>query len=297
MIGLLISPVAPGVARACSADPFDSLVVHRIDREMWAYVPDESGVYLLYGSGPDGKVTIYVGMSRRSMRARVRSHFVNPAKSWFGVLFAVPIASPLLCAVVEAELIAAVTKAGVVDVVENRSTEDVHLGAETIHAEAAVHRIRFALQLLLGEDIFTTAEVEHALRNPVARLATLAREYRGAAAKPRARTLDDLDGATHVFAQGVVAAWGRFEAEEPDKHFRVLKGSSWRRAVRDCGVAQRPQFGVDAVQDELVKLGVLAENPHVFSRDHVFKNWSVAAQVARSATQYTGAYNWMRLTD
>ena len=33
MIDLLISPVAPGVARACSADPFDSLVVHRIDLE------------------------------------------------------------------------------------------------------------------------------------------------------------------------------------------------------------------------------------------------------------------------
>jgi hypothetical protein len=92
---LLISRVAPGVAAVRSVDPFDMLEIYRIDRGRWQHTPERPGVFLLHGVTPQGKLTVYVGMSTTNMRSRIRSHHVSPGKNWFGVLFAVPVASPL----------------------------------------------------------------------------------------------------------------------------------------------------------------------------------------------------------
>lgn len=97
MADLLITRVAPGVAAAKSVDPFDTLEIYRIDRARWQQTPERLGVYLLYGVTADGKLTVYIGMSTANMRSRIRSHHVSPGKNWFGVLFAVPVTSPLLC--------------------------------------------------------------------------------------------------------------------------------------------------------------------------------------------------------
>src|SRR4051794_29360429 len=97
MAGLLISREVVGVATARSVDPFDTLVVYRIERAHWKQTPDEAGVYLLYGASAEGELTVYVGMSRTSMRSRIASHHVNAKKNWFGTLFAVPVPDKLLC--------------------------------------------------------------------------------------------------------------------------------------------------------------------------------------------------------
>ena len=274
--------MAPGVARASTVDPFDSLVVHRIERSKWEHTPEEPGVYLLYGTAADGKLMVYIGMSRTSMRARIKSHHVNPAKNWFGVLFAVPIASPLLCPAVEAELIAAVTEAGVVDVIDNKASESLHVGIDDVHIEPAVEKIRAALQLLLGSDIFTPSDagLDSEIDPPVTHLKPLAREYRGVAAHPRPRSPDDPEDATHGFAKAVVTAWGRFEAGEPDKRFRVLDGSGWRPPVLNPdAVTYDSQVKVGELQEQLVQQGVLDESTHRFLKDHVFENWTVATRV------------------
>src|SRR4051812_30723814 len=126
MADLLISRVAPGVATVRSVDPFDTLEILRIDRVRWQHTPERPGIYLLYGTNAEGKLTVYVGMSATNMRSRIRSHHINPQKNWFGTLFAVPMASPLLCPAVESELIGQVSEAGVVDVIANVATETRH---------------------------------------------------------------------------------------------------------------------------------------------------------------------------
>jgi hypothetical protein len=298
MTDLLISRVAPGVARASTVDPFDSLVVHRIERSQWEYTPEEPGVYLLYGAGVGGKLTVYIGMSRTNMRSRIKSHHVNPAKNWFGVLFAVPIGSPLLCPAVEAELIAAVTEAGVVEVIDNKASESLHVGVDDVHIEPAVEKVRSALQLLLGSDIFTPSDDTSVIDPPVKHLTPLAREYRGSASQPRSRLADDPASATHVFAKAVVAAWGRFEADEPDKRFRVLGGSGWRPPVLNPdAVTYDSQVKVGELQKQLIQAGVLDESTHRFVKDHVFENWTVATRIVSGKSQYSGAYNWQRLLE
>jgi hypothetical protein len=290
MADLVISQVAPGVARASSVDPFDSLVVHRIDRAMWRYTPDEPGIYLLCGSKPYGELTVYVGMSRTGMVARIQHHRGDPTKDWFEVVFAVPIGSPVWCPVIEAELIAAMTKAGVVELIANEAPERLYTATSDVHVGPAVDKIRAALQLLLGRDIFALARTEPTLeKHEFVRMVPLAREYREAAAKPRPRSQDDPEGATHAFVKRVVCAWGRFEADDPDKRFRVLAGSMWRSP------ALRTQVGLSAAQDELVAQRVLSDAAHVFAGDYVFDNWTQATRVVSGMSQYSGAYNWQRL--
>src|SRR3990170_815409 len=77
---LLISRVMPGVTLVKSVDPFDTLEIHRIDRSRWQHTPEMPGIYLLYGVTPEGKLTVYVGMSETSMRNRVRKHHVTHAR-------------------------------------------------------------------------------------------------------------------------------------------------------------------------------------------------------------------------
>jgi hypothetical protein len=300
MADLLISRVAPGVARVRSVDPFDTLEIHRIDRGRWQHVPEHPGVYLLYGVKADGKLTVYVGMSTSNMRNRIRSHHVNPQKNWFGVLFAVPIANPLLCPAIEAELIGQVAEAGVVDVIANVATETRHRGTEDVHVEPAVEKIREGLQLLLGSDIFTASDVAEPQSTdaPIARSAPLAREYKGAAADSRPRTPQDPVEATHGWVGAGLSAWGRFEDDEPDKRFRVLAGSGWRRpTLNPENTTYDQQVKVGEIQDGLVQQGVLDEPTMTFALEHTFENWTAACRVVSGKGQYSGGYHWQLLAD
>jgi hypothetical protein len=242
------------------------------------------------------------------------------------VLFAVPMASPLLCPAVEAELIGQVSEAGVVDVISNAAAETRHRGADDVHVEPAVQKIRDDLHLLLGSDIFTPADVAepqstkirddlHLLLGsdiftpadvaepqstdaPIARSLPLAREYKGDASDSRPRTPDDPPEATHGRVGAGIPAWGRFEADEPDKRFRVIQGSRWRRAILNPEAAT---FGVyvkvNALQDDLVAAGLLEETNMSFPHDHVFDNWTIATRVISGKATYSGGYHWQLLTD
>jgi len=297
---LLISRVAPGVAAVRSVDPFDTLEIHRIDRSRWQHTPERPGVYLLYGVTAEGKLTVYIGMSTTNMRSRIRSHHINPGKNWFGVLFAVPVASPLLCPAIEAELIGQVTEAGVVDVIANVAAERRHRGEDDVHVEPAVEKIRDGLQLVLGSDIFTPTDVADPQTTdpPLARMAPLAREYKGQAAEPRPRTAIDPPEATHGYVGAGAEAWGRFEADDPDKHFRVLAGSGWRRPVLNPQATTYDlQVKVGEAQEQLVDAGVLDAATMTFTRDHVFDNWTLATRIVSGKAQYSGAYQWQLLED
>jgi hypothetical protein len=137
---LLISRVSPGVAEVRSTDPYDSLLIYRIDRSRWQATPETPGVYLLYGVAHEGKLTVYIGKSSTNMRDRIGAHHVSPNKNWFGVLFAVP-ADSLLCTANEAELIGLVSEAGVVDVIVNRAAERRYRSVDVVHVESAVEKI------------------------------------------------------------------------------------------------------------------------------------------------------------
>jgi len=298
MADLLISRMQRGVARVRSVDPFDTLEIHRIDRASWKETPEQAGIYLLYGVTAEAKLTVYIGMSTTSMRARIAKHHVTPGKNWFGVLFAVPVSSPLLCPAIEAELIGQVAEAGVVDVIANHAAESRHRGADDVHVEPAVEKIREGLQLVLGSDIFTSSDVAEPQSTdaPIARMAPLAREYKGPAAEPRPRTASDPADATHSYVGAGAEAWGRFEGEEPDKRFRVLVGSGWRRPVLNPEATTHDlQVKVSAFQDDLVVAGVLESSGMSFSRDHVFDNWTVATRVISGKGQYSGGYHWQLL--
>ncbi len=296
MADLLISRIAPGVAVVRSVDPFDSLEIYRIDRSRWQQTPEHPGIYLLYGAVGEGKLTVYIGMSTTNMRSRIRSHHVNPAKNWFGVLFAVPVSSVLLIPAIEAELIGEVTEAGAVDVIAtNVATESRHRGADDVHVDPAVEKIRDSLQLLLGSDIFTPAEMvgPEATDAPIARMTPLAREYKGPAAKSRRRDPDDPPLATHAYVGAGVEGWGRFEGDEPDKRFRVLAGSGWRHPVLNPeATTYDANLRVKELQDELAASDVLDSNTMTFASDHVFENWGIATRVASGKAQYSGAYHW-----
>jgi hypothetical protein len=299
MADLLISRVGPGVAAVRSVDPFDKMVIHRIDRARWQKAPEEPGVYLLYGVTAEGKLTVYIGMSTTSIRSRIRSHHVNPGKNWFGVLFAVPVAS-ILCPAIEAELIGQVTEAGVVDVIANVAAESRHRGADDVHVEPAVEKIRDGLQLVLGSDIFTPTDVvdPHTTDDPIARMAPLAREYRGQAAEPRLRTAADPPEATHSYVGAGAEAWGLFVGDDPDKRFRVLAGSGWRKpALNPEATTYDLQVRVGELQDDLAAVGVLDAATMTFTRDHVFDNWTLATRVISGKAQYSGAYHWQLLQD
>jgi hypothetical protein len=297
---LLISRVSPGVATARSVDPFDSLVVYRVERDRWPETPPKPGVYLLYGTAPDGKLTIYIGQSTTSMRDRIRSHHVNPRKNWFGVLFAVPVPNALLCLAIEAELIGQVNEAGVVDVIVNAADERRHRHADDVHVEPAVEKIRDAFELLLGSDIFTPGEAAETteLDVPLTRMTQLAREYRHAAAEVRDRDGTEPIAATHAWVGAGVTAWGRFEADEPDTRFRVLEGSSWRRAtLNPTDKTYRAQERLASKQSALSSKAILDDASETFAKDHVFDSWTAAAHVVSGKASYAGGYHWQRLSD
>jgi hypothetical protein len=298
MANLLISREGPGHALIRSVDPFDTLEIHRIERSRWQVAPEQPGIYLLHGVSQDGKLTVYVGMSTTSIRARIRSHHVNPAKNWFGVLFAVPVANALLCPAIEAELIGQVTEAGVVDVIANVADESRLRGTEDVHIEPAVEKIREGLQLVLGSDIFTADEAVDlgTTDDPIERVPRLARAYRGGASEARPRTDRDPDEATHSYTGAGIVAWGRFEADEPDTRFRVLGGSTWRATIVDpAAVTSAAQIKLQESQLELVKAGVLDAGTMTFSSDHTFENWSVATRIVSGKPTYAGAYHWQVL--
>ncbi len=78
---LLISRERPGVALIKTVDPFDTLEIHRIERAHWKQAPETPGIYLLYGTGSDGKLTTYIGKSETNLRARIAKHHANPTKT------------------------------------------------------------------------------------------------------------------------------------------------------------------------------------------------------------------------
>ena len=300
MADLLISRVSPGVAKARSVDPFDELVIYRLERDHWHDTPQQPGIYLLYGAAADGKLTIYIGQSTTNMRDRVRSHHVNRGKNWFGVLFAVPVPNTLLCLAIEAELIGQVNEAGVVDVIANVTDERRHRYTDDVHVEPAVEKIRGALELLLGSDIFTPNEPTEVtqLDVPLARMTQLAREYRGQAGEPRERTAADPVEATHAWVGAGVPAWGRFEADEPDTRFRVLGGSSWRPAtLNPTDRTYRAQERLAGKQATLVSESVLDDATERFLKDYIFDSWTAASHVVSGKASYAGAYHWQRLVD
>jgi hypothetical protein len=297
---LLISRVAPGVARVRSTDPFDVLEIHRIERSQWKAAPDTAGIYLLHGTGSDGKLTVYIGMSRTSIRSRIHSHHVNPAKNWFGVLFAIPVASPVLCPAIEAELIGQLNEAGVVDVVANVAAEQLMKGSDDVHVEPAVKKICDALQLMLGSDIFVATDAGEKpadIDAPLEKVLLLARAYKRAAAPIANRGADDPADATHRWVGAGILAWGYFLADEPDKRFVVLTHSAWRRANPDPeAVTHATQQKVKEDQDELVASGALDEEELVFIRNQEFANWTAAARIVGGKGTYSGAYHWQRLS-
>jgi len=297
---LLISRVAPGVARVSSVDPFDTLEIHRIDRAHWQQTPERPGIYLLYGT-PQNSPRVYIGMSTSNMRSRIRSHHVNASRNWFGVLFAVPVDNPLLCRAIEAELIGAVREANAVDVIaDNTAEERRHRNLDDVHVDPAVEKVRDGLQLLLGQDIFLTevAEEGQLADPPLDRMTPLAREYRGQAATPRPRTEEDPRPATHSYVGAGVVGWGRFEADEPDTRFHVLQGTGWRRATLNPeATTYNNQLRLSEAQDTLVEAGVLDEGSMTFASDHVFENWTLATRTVSGKSSYSGGYHWQPLED
>jgi len=197
-------------------------------------------------------------------------------------------------------LIGQLIEAGVVDVIANVAAEGRHRGGDDVHLEPAVEKIRDGLQLLLGSDIFVPADVADPQTTdaPIARMAPLAREYKGRAAEPRSRTSDDPAEATHGYVGAGATAWGRFEADDPDKRFRVLAGSGWRRPVLNPEATTYDlQVKVGELQEQLIDSGVLDAAAMTFTRDHVFDNWTAATRVVGGKGQLSGAYQWQILRD
>lgn len=292
---LLVTQTAPGVAKVTSTDPFSSLELYRIDRASWQAAPPEPGIYLLYGF-VDNEPVVYVGMSTTSIRDRIRSHHVTPKKDWFGVLFAIPISATSLIQAVEAELIRRVREAAVVNVVANVAAEARFLDSENVHVAPALGAIVEALEMLLGNDIFTPPDEEATVTSVERRETPLARVYKGSAEKIAAREDSDPDDATHRFAGKTVHAWGRFEGPEPDTRFRVLGGSSWRPAILDPShTVYKQQQRVATTQEALVADGVFDETTHSLTRDHVFENWTRAAHAISGVGSQSGMYHWQRL--
>ena len=298
MADLLISRISSGVAKVQSADPFDTLEIFRIDRSQWKETPQGPGIYLLYGQSAAGKLTVYIGMSGSNMRNRIRSHHVNKKKNWFGILFAVPITNPLLCQAIEAELIGAVAEAQVVDVVDNDLDEKRKRDIADPQIGPALEKVRDALELLLGSDIFTPSEEETTeIDKPIERTPFLARVYKGPVKDPRPVSEMDPPKATHAYVGAGLMAWGGFEGEEPDKRFRVLAGSQWRKpTLNPDATTYKRQVNVDMMQKELISQGVLDTASMKLTRDHVFRNWADATQVISGKPQYSGGYQWQRHT-
>ena len=125
------------------------------------------------------------------------------------------------------------------------------------------------------------------------------RDNRGVAAVLIGATADPDTGNQHgdVDIRVRVMAWGGFEGEEPDKRFRVLAGSQWRKpTLNPDATTYKRQVNVDMMQKELISQGVLDTASMKLTRDHVFRNWADATQVISGKPQYSGGYHWQRLT-
>lgn len=300
MADLLISRASDGVAELRSVDPFDEFRIYRIERRSWQQTPEKPGVYVLYGTPTDGKLTVYVGMSTTNMRNRIRSHHVNSKKNWFGVLFAVPVPSAILCPAIEAELINMAGEAEVADVIANVNDEKRHLGADDAHVEPAVEKIRDGLELVLGNDIFTAEEEVQPskLDAPLPRMGLLAREYRHQAAVPHIRDAEDPPTADHAYVGSGIQAFGRFAGPDPEKKFEVLAGSNWRQATLDKKAKMYPnQLKLRDEQHELVDKGILDVDTMTFAKPHVFGNWTSASKVISGKASYAGGYHWRKIAD
>jgi hypothetical protein len=212
----------------------------------------------------------------------------------------VPLRTALLCAAVEAELLGELNEAGAVDVIANVAEERRMRDSTDVHVEPAVEKIRDALQLMLGSDIFVApdaAEEVGSIDQPLERMTPLAREYKGAVAEIQPRADDDPPEATHRWVGAGVTAWGHFEGDEPNKAFRVLDASQWRKSTPNPEAATYDaQLRVANEQTALVDDGVLSENDMQFVKDHVFANWSAAARVVGGKATFSGAYHWQRLS-
>jgi hypothetical protein len=94
-----------------------------------------------------------------------------------------------------------------------------------------------------------------------------------------------------------IQAWGRFEADDPDKRFRVLTGSQFREPVLNPENATYDQLvKLTELQDTLAGEGVLDPASMTFAREHVFDNWTRATRVV-SGTGLSGASHWQPLID
>jgi len=114
--------------------------------------------------------------------------------------------------------------------------------------------------------------------------------------EPRAREATDPPGATHSDVGAGLAAWGRFEADEPDTRFRVLAGRTWRRPILDpAQVSYKHQLRVAERQAPLIEEGVLDAHAMSFAGDYVFDNWSQAVGVVSGKGSYSGGYHWQRI--
>ncbi len=122
--------------------------------------------------------------------------------------------------------------------------------------------------------------------------------YKGQAAEPRPRTAADPTQATHSYAGAGAPAWGRFEANDPDKRFRVLAGSGWRKPVLNPEATRYDlHLKLAEQQDHLVADGVLDPGTMTFPRDHIFDNWTIASRVISGKATHSGGYHWQLLTD
>lgn len=302
MADLLITKTRTGVAKVTTTDPFSSFEVHRIDRSAWREAPEKAGVYLLYGFVEkqeqaglvEQELAAYVGMSTTSMRDRIRMHHVTPRKNWFGVIFAIPL-EPQLCSVIEAEMIRRVKEAEVVSSIDNRADERRWLDSESVHVAPVLDSIVGALEMLIGNDIFSPQEIEDraiGVDVPEPRV-RLARSYKGQARDPRARQDTDPTSATHAYTGAGIRAWGCFVGDEPDTRFRVLAGSAWRRPNLDPAQASYAhQERVASRQEPLISEGTLDAETMTFTADHVFENWSQAVAVVSGKGSYSGGYHW-----
>ncbi len=218
----------------------------------------ETRDYLLHGMNHEGKVTVYLGMSTTNMRSRIRSHHVDPRKNWFGVLFAIPLASPLLCRAIEAELIAEFGQAGAVDVIANVASESQMLDSDDVHVEPAVGKIRDALQLLLGADIFAAVDVAEPvdLDQPIDKVTPLTRAYRDERQRSGAGRTASIRRRRHtVGSASVCMPGGGSKATTRINTSGVFNGSQWRTAKPNSAAAN---FG--AVREPRV-LGCLIQRP------------------------------------
>jgi hypothetical protein len=213
------------------------------------------------------------------------------------VLCAVPLPSALHCPAIEAEMIRRIEEAGVVPLPDNRAREERWLDSDDAHLAPAVSSIVEGLEMLLGSDIFTPSDPDEVtVVDPLKKIQPLARVYQGQARNPRARTDADPAQATHSYSGAGVAAWGRFEGEEPDTRFRVLAGSTWRKPTLDESQASyKHQARVAKMQNQLLEAGVLDDETMTFRTNHVFENWSQAVIVVSGKGQYSGSYHWQLL--